>query len=154
MFGKGSGDTRFCRAGQKNVTLSSFSREALSSVKGTVANIEQIGAKHNEKNEACTDRPTRGSGQPKAPARTPPMGLTGRGNLRAFQKPLAFQAPSLFLPAACSSSSVTICSRMSTGASPGRASRVSRRRSSSSLMLPSGYALRRTSRALAQPRLA
>ena len=66
----------------------------------------------------------------------------------------SLQAPSLFMPAACSSSSATICSRMSAGASPGRASRASRRRSSSSLMLPSGYALRSTSRALAQPRLA
>ena len=78
-----------------------------------------------------------------------------QGSVRKLREPPgSLQAPSLFMPAACSSSSATICSRMSAGASPGRASRASRRRSSSSLMLPSGYALRSTSRALAQPRLA
>ena len=33
-----------------------FPQEALSSVKGTGGSIEQIGGKHNEKNEACPDR--------------------------------------------------------------------------------------------------
>ena len=69
MFGKGSGDNRFCRAGQKKRdAVVVFPQEALSSVKGTGGSIEQIGGKHNEKNEACLT----GANGPEAP----PLSLT------------------------------------------------------------------------------